>query len=346
MVQHVGNDFPHPFRRLQRFLLVDGFHLLVLHILLCMDGIDVIDTERQDIFIPDRIYDDIGVETVPEDLLGSRKPGIAVEEGIGRENRRPCEAEDVVFFEMLHNGCMHIAELASVTFVENHDHMFLINLMVRILLDESIQFLDGGDDDFRLRVGELLREDSCISISIGRSLLETVVLLDRLVVQVFPVHYEKDFIDIGKLRGQLGSLEGREGLAGARGVPDVAAACSSSVFLVIVGNFDAVQDRLCRCNLVGPHHHQHLLTGEDTVPGQDVQEGVLGEEGLGEVQKVRDDLVVAVCPEGGELKGVGCPLGLVPASQFLFFQVVRPGGVGVVLGVGSIGDDKHLHILI
>ena len=26
--------------------------------------------------------------------------------------------------------------------------------------------------------------------------------------------------------------------------------------------------------------------------------------------------------------------------------MVRPGGVGVVLGVGSIGDDKHLHIFI
>ena len=73
---------------------------------------------------------------------------------------------------------------------------------------------------------------------------------------------------------------------------------------------------------------------------------MLGEEGLGEVQEVRDDLVVTVCPEGGELKGVGCPLGLVSATQFLFFQMIGSGGVGVVLGVGAIGDDKYLHILI
>ena len=73
---------------------------------------------------------------------------------------------------------------------------------------------------------------------------------------------------------------------------------------------------------------------------------MLGEEGLGEVQEVCNDLVVAVCPEGGELKGVGGLLGLVPATQFLFFQVVDSGGVGVILGVGSIGDDKHLHIFI
>ena len=129
-------------------------------------------------------------------------------------------------------------------------------------------------------------------------------------------------------------------------MPDITTTLDAAIQLVVVGHIYPLDYPLSGCNLIGSHHHQHLLTGEDTVPGQDVQEGVLGEEGLGEVQKVRDDLVVAVCPEGGELKGVGCPLGLIPSSQFLFFQVVGSGGVGVVLGVGAIGDDKYLHILI
>lgn len=65
-----------------------------------------------------------------------------------------------------------------------------------------------------------------------------------------------------------------------------------------------------------------------------------------EVQKVCDDLIVAVSPERRELKGVGCLLGLVSSAQFLFFEVVGTGGVGVVFGICSIGDDKYLHILI
>ena len=72
---------------------------------------------------------------------------------------------------------------------------------------------------------------------------------------------------------------------------------------------------------------------------------MLGEEGAGEVHQVGDDPVAGVCPEGGELKavaGFGAPLppglGLVDG--------VEPGGVGVVLGVGAVGDDENLHILV
>ena len=81
-------------------------------------------------------------------------------------------------------------------------------------------------------------------------------------------------------------------------MPDITTTLDTAIQLVVVGHIYPLDYPLCCCNLVGSHHHQHLLTGEDTVSGQDVQEGMLGEEGLGEVQEVSDDLVVAVCPEG------------------------------------------------
>lgn len=95
---------------------------------------------------------------------------------------------------------------------------------------------------------------------------------------------------------------------------------------------------------IGPHDHQHIFRGKNTVPGQHIQKGVPGEEGAGEVDEVGDHLVVGVRPEGGELKAVAGLL-LFGLAGGRLPDGVKPGGVGVVLGVGAVGDDKDLHIL-
>ena len=69
-----------------------------------------------------------------------------------------------------------------------------------------------------------------------------------------------------------------------------------------------------------------------------------GEEGAGEVDEVGDHLVVGVRPEGGELKAVAGLL-LFGLAGGRLPDGVEPGGVGVVLGVGAVGDDKDLYIL-
>ena len=71
---------------------------------------------------------------------------------------------------------------------------------------------------------------------------------------------------------------------------------------------------------------------------------MLGEEGPGEVDQVRDRLVRRVRPPGGELEGVGVGgLGLALAPCGLG-DVVEPGGVRVVLGLGAVGDDEDLDV--
>ena len=70
---------------------------------------------------------------------------------------------------------------------------------------------------------------------------------------------------------------------------------------------------------------------------------MLGEEGAGEVQKIRDHLIAGVRPEGGKFEAMagllltGFPAGLPDG--------IISSGVGVILGVGAVGDDKNLHIL-
>ena len=45
------------------------------------------------------------------------------------------------------------------------------------------------------------------------SFLELLILLHRLVVQVFAVHHEQHFVHVIELSAELCGLEGREGLS-------------------------------------------------------------------------------------------------------------------------------------
>ena len=62
--------------------------------------------------------------------------------------------------------------------------------------------------------------------------------------------------------------------------------------LVVVGDFDAVQNALGGDNLVGAHDQQHVFCCEHAVTGEDVQNGVLAEKGLGKVHKVGENAVI------------------------------------------------------
>lgn len=89
-------------------------------------------------------------------------------------------------------------------------------------------------------------------------------------------------------------------------MPDVAAALNAAVFLVVVGNFDTVENTLGCRNLIRSHNHQHILRGKNTVPRKDIQNGMLCEECLGKVDQIRDNTVMRVRPEAGKLKAVAC----------------------------------------
>ena len=250
----------------------------------------------------------------------------------------------MILFERFNDGNVHIAELTAVALVEDDDHMLLIDLVGRVFLDEGGQFLDGGDDDMGVVVLQLLFQDGGGGVAVGGPLFKAVIFLHGLVVQILPVHHKQHLVDIIQLGGQPGRLEGGQRLTAAGGVPDVAAALDGPVLLVVIGDLDAVQDPLGGGDLIGPHDHQHIFRSENAVPGQHIQNSVLGEEGAGEVDEVGDHLVVGVRPEGGELKAVAGLL-LFGLAGGRLPDGVEPGGVGVVLGVGAVGDDKDLYIL-
>ena len=126
-------------------------------------------------------------------------------------------------------------------------------------------------------------------------------------------------------------------------MPDIPAARDGAVLLVVRRDLDAVEDALGGDDLVRTHDHQHILRGKDAVTGQDIEERVLGEKGLGEVDQVGDDAIVRVSPERGELKAVR-GLGLLLSGVRLTDRV-EAGGVGIILGVNAVTDHIDLNVL-
>ena len=92
---------------------------------------------------------------------------------------------------------MHISKLAPMTLIKNNHNMFLINIVHRVLLDKSCQFLYCRDNDMSFRIFQLSFQNHSRGITVSSTFFETVILLHCLIVQVFPVHHKKDLIDIG-----------------------------------------------------------------------------------------------------------------------------------------------------
>ena len=128
-------------------------------------------------------------------------------------------------------------------------------------------------------------------------------------------------------------------------MPDVPAARYSAVFLVVIGDLNAVQNALGGDDLIWPHHQQHIFRRKYTVTGKNIQNGVLAEKGLGKVHKIGDNAVVRIRPERGELKAVA-GFGLLGFLRFGVLDVIETGGIGIVFRIRAVGDHEDLHEFI
>ena len=214
MLNDIFHHLRHSFRRSHCLFPVNGGNLFIRNAGFIIDGIDVVDPERQDILVIDRIHNGVGVELVAEGLLGGLQPQVTACPCILCENRRAGEPEKMVFLEVLRDGCVHLAEVASVAFVENDHHALLEYRMVLVLLDKDGKLLYGSDNDAVVMVSAVLvpvlqlpLQYGGRRIAVSRAFLETVVFLHRLVVQVFSIDHEKDFVDVGEAGCQLRCLE-------------------------------------------------------------------------------------------------------------------------------------------
>ena len=345
VLQRVADDLFNALWRAHRLLNINGSHLRIFDVGFFSHRVDVVDAERQHIAVIDGVHDRISVKLIAKGLRCSTHIGISAGTGIDRKNRRTRKPEQVIILERLGDSLMHVAELAAVALIEDDDKTLLERGMSFVFTHEDVELLNGRDDDMYVRVAHLPLEDGGARVAVGRSLFKAVILFHRLIVEVFSVHYEQHLVDILQAGRQLRCLKGGQRLAAAGCVPDIAACFNRTALLVGRRNLDAVEDALRRSDLIWAHHQQQVFRRKHAVAGQDIQQRVLGKKRLGEVDQIRNDLVVGVCPERGEFKAVAGLFALVPPLTHLL-DVAAAGGVGIILRVRAVGNDKYLHILI
>ena len=243
-------------------------------------GVGVFQVEFQHVLVVDGVNDGVGVQAVAEDFDGG---GAGAACGVLFEDGGASEPEHAVLLEVLLDGGVHAAELGAVTFVEDDGYALAVDGVFRFGGDEVGQLVDGGDHDVGSAVGEAVAEFAGAAGGADGVCLEVVVFEHGLVVEVFAVHDEDDLVDESGFCQAACGFEAGEGFAAAGGVPDVAAGFfGAEEFGVVVGDFDSLNDFFGCRDLVGAHDEQVLAYGEDAVAGQDVCEGVAGEEGARE----------------------------------------------------------------
>ena len=338
----LGHKF-NPFGRHICPLAVDVVNILIHHLLVNVHCFDVIHAERQDIVIIDRIHNGVGVQLVAKGLLGREKLRGVRLLCVDREDRRSGKAEQVVPAEVLHNRRVHIAELGTMAFVKDDDNVLLIDRVTGIFLDKGCQLLNGRNDDMAVLVLKLLFQDRRAGVGVCRTLFKTVVFLHGLIVEVFAVHDKQNLVDIGQCRGKPRGFEGSQRFAASRGVPDVTAARDAAVFLIIVCNFDAVENPLGCRNLIRAHDEKQIFGGENAIACQNIENRMAGEKGLGKVDEIGNDAVVRVRPIGSKFKAVAC-FALFAGGGAGIPDGIKTRAVGIVFRVRAVGDDENLHI--
>ena len=141
-------------------------------------------------------------------------------QGVLWEDRCACKTELVVPLELLPDVLLRLPELAAVALVKDENDVFAVDRQVTFAFHQVVELLDGGDDDFVVVLLQVAFE-SCGAVravdAVGR---ETLVLLHRLVVEVFAVDHKEYLVDEIQLGSQSRRFETGQSFARASGVPD------------------------------------------------------------------------------------------------------------------------------
>ena len=159
--------------------------------------------------------------------------------------------------------------------VENDDDVLFIRLVPGIAADEHVQFLDGGNDDARVGIFELLLQYLCGCVAVGGPLLELFIFLHGVVIQILAVDHKEHLVDAGHPAGQLCGLERGQRFSAARGVPDIAPGSERALLMVVAGNLYAGKDAFRRGDLVRAHDEKKLFRGEHAKARENVEQRML-----------------------------------------------------------------------
>ena len=228
--------------------------------------------------------------------------------------------------------------------IKNNDYLLVINRMLFIFLDKSWQFLDRRNNDMRLPITELLCKNWSRGVTIGGTFLKPVIFLHCLVIKIFSIYDEQDFINVRKLWSEPCCFKWGQSFTRSCGMPNISASCYGAILLIIMSDLYSIQYSFCCRDLIRTHNHQHIFRCENTILCQDIQNRMLCKKGFRKVNQIRDYFIAGIRPEGSKFKAIAC-LFLLCLSRVCIFNCVPPSAVWIVLCIRSIGDHKNLNIL-
>ena len=167
-----------------------------------------------------------------------------------------------------------------------------------------------------------------------------------MIVKVFTVNYEKNLVDIRNTRSKTRRLKRGQSLARTRGVPYITAALNTTKLLIVVCNFNAIENTLGSRNLIRTHYHQHIFRRKDTILCKYIQDGMLCKESLCKVDKVGDNAIVCICPKRSKLKAIACLFLLGFACRCRILNSIKACCIRVVFCVRAVGDYENLYVFV
>ena len=180
----------------QRLVGIDTPDLLALDGSLCLNSLYVVHLERQHILVTDGIDDGVLVKLVTKSLFRGAQLRVLTGSCVFGKDRCTSESEYHVLLEGLRDSRVHQAKLGAMALIKNHHDILVCTLDFLAVLDQGSKLLNSGDDDFR-RLGcviELFLKFTGISVAVGTTFLEVIILLHSLIVQILAVNHKQNLI--------------------------------------------------------------------------------------------------------------------------------------------------------
>ena len=215
-----------------------------------------------------------------------------------------------------------------MAFIKYKHHLLIVYRQVAFCFHQVIKFLNSGDDNFVIVLIQISFKTCCIFRAVNTIWRKTLIFLHGLVIEVFPVDHEEDFINKVQFRSQTCGLKAGQGFSWPCGMPDKSTAFGFWPVLRFKRAVDFPENALGGGNLIGAHDEQRLAAVKHAVIKQNIQQSMLLEESGGKVLQVLNQSVIRLCPVHGEIKAVFIPL----------------SGTGKVPGISPVGNHEELQV--
>ena len=252
ILDDVIGDQIQPGRGVKHFLFIDILDLFVKDILFLFEGIDVLDGKLQYILIPNRIGDDILVQTLTKQHSRGALAHL-IGHGVFFKNGRAGKAKHLRSLKKLLNLAVSRTKLTAMTFIKDKHHLFLLQMLQLIQKlkfgDGIIQLLNGCDNQACI-ICQLSDQSTCVFCGINTAFGKIIKLLAGLIIQILAIHHKHHFMNCGQSSQNLRRFERGQCLARSGGVPDIT---------VIIRIFHLIDNRFGGVILIRSQHHQHLF---------------------------------------------------------------------------------------